>query len=239
MCPTDKLTSEKCLGIQLLQWHSGNQNLSITIKQLQFLVKLVLTQQVLIFLNNFLKVSLWQSRVFLSCKVAIFNKATIMACEMLWGGPCNTTGKTGKAKAGRNQQEGCSDPFNQNKKEPIEKDNKVFKWELFFFFFFNFYLFIFIFVCVGSSFLCKGFLQLRQAGAALHRGARASHYRGLSCCGAQAPDAQAQQLWPTGLVAPWHVRSSQTRARTRVPCIGRQILNRCATREALKWELLI
>ena len=38
----------------------------------------------------------------------------------------------------------------------------------------------------------EGFLQLRQAGATLHRSARASHYRGLSCCGAQAPDAQAQ-----------------------------------------------
>ena len=54
-----------------------------------------------------------------------------------------------------------------------------------------------------------------------------------SRCGAQAPDAQAQQLWLTGPVAPWHVRSSQTRARTRVPCIGRQTLNHCATREAL------
>ena len=31
-------------------------------------------------------------------------------------------------------------------------------------------------------------------------------------------------MWRTGLVAPRHVRSSQTRARTRVPCIGRQIL---------------
>ena len=101
-----------------------------------------------------------------------------------------------------------------------------------------FYLFIylfFIFGCVGSSFLCEGFLQLRQAGATLHRGARASHYRGLSHCGAQAPDAQAQQLWLTGLVAPRHVGSSQTRARTRVPCIGRQTLNHCATREA--WEM--
>ena len=39
-------------------------------------------------------------------------------------------------------------------------------------------------------------------------------------------------MWLTGLVAPWHVGSSQTRARTRVPCIGRQILNHCATREA-------
>ena len=71
-----------------------------------------------------------------------------------------------------------------------------------------------------------------QAGATLHRGAPASHCHGLSCCGAQAPDAQAQLLWLMGLVAPRHVGSSQTRARTRVPCISRQILNHCATREA-------
>ena len=71
-----------------------------------------------------------------------------------------------------------------------------------------------------------------MAVATLHRGAWASHYHGLSCCGAQAPDAQAQQLWVTGLFAPRHVGSSQTRARTRVPCIGRQSLNHCATREA-------
>ena len=95
-----------------------------------------------------------------------------------------------------------------------------------------FCFFFFNFGCVGSSFLCEGFLQLRRAGATLHRGARASHCRGLSYCGAQAPDAQAQQLWLTGPAAPWHVGSSQTRARTRVPCIGRQILNHCATREA-------
>ena len=58
---------------------------------------------------------------------------------------------------------------------------------------FIYYLFIiFIFGCVGSSFLCEGFLQLRRVGATLHRGARAYHYRRLSCCGAEAPDAQAQ-----------------------------------------------
>ena len=45
-------------------------------------------------------------------------------------------------------------------------------------------------VCVFGS--CEGFLQLRQAGATLHHGARAFHYRGPSCSGAQAPDAQAQ-----------------------------------------------
>ena len=45
-----------------------------------------------------------------------------------------------------------------------------------FFFLIIVYLFIFIFIfgCVGSSFLREGFLQLRQAGATPHRGARAS-----------------------------------------------------------------
>ena len=46
-------------------------------------------------------------------------------------------------------------------------------------------------------------------------------------------------MWLTGLVAPRHVGSSQTRARTRVPCTGRQTLNHCATREArgeVFWE---
>ena len=84
-----------------------------------------------------------------------------------------------------------------------------------------------------SSPLREGLLQLRQAGATPHRGARAPHYRGPSRCGAQGPDAQAQQLWLTGSSAPRHVGSSQTRARTRVPCTGRQTLNHCATREAL------
>ena len=34
-----------------------------------------------------------------------------------------------------------------------------------------------------------------------------------------------------GLVAPQHVGSSQTRDQTHVPCIDKQILNHCATRE--------
>ena len=56
-----------------------------------------------------------------------------------------------------------------------------------------FYKFIYlIFGCVGSLFLREGFLQLRRAGATLHRGARASHCSGLSHCGAQALDVQAQ-----------------------------------------------
>ena len=36
-----------------------------------------------------------------------------------------------------------------------------------------------------------------------------------------------------GLVTPWHVGSSQTRDRTRVPCIDRQILNHCTSREVI------
>ena len=39
-------------------------------------------------------------------------------------------------------------------------------------------------------------------------------------------------MWHTGLVAPRHVGSSQTRARTHVPCIGRRVPNHCAAKEA-------
>ena len=63
-------------------------------------------------------------------------------------------------------------------------------------------------------------------------GTWASHCCGLSRCRAQAPDAQAQRPWLTGLAAARHVGSSRTGARTRVPCIGRRTLNHCATREA-------
>ena len=48
----------------------------------------------------------------------------------------------------------------------------------------------------------------------------------LVCC-----RVWAQRLWCAGLVALRHVASSQTRDRTYVPCIGRQILIHCTTRE--------
>ena len=51
------------------------------------------------------------------------------------------------------------------------------------------YLFIIYF------WLCWVFVSVRGLSlvvATLHRDARASHYCGVSCCGAQAPDAQAQ-----------------------------------------------
>ena len=124
----------------------------------------------------------------------------------------------------------------------------------FFFFFLKFYLFIYfwlhwVFVATCrlslvvasgnySSLWCAGFslrwlLLLRCTG---------SRHVGFSSCSTRAQQlwltgsrAQAQQSQCTSLVAPRHVGSSQTRARTRVACIGRQILNHCAAREVPPW----
>ena len=116
--------------------------------------------------------------------------------------------------------------------------------------FFLIIIYLFIFGCVGSSLLRAGFLQLWRAGATHPCGARASHCGGFSCCGARVlgkraqqlghagSRAQAQQLQRTDFVAPRHVGSSRTRDRTLVPCMGRQILNHCATREVLMWTFL-
>ena len=105
-------------------------------------------------------------------------------------------------------------------------------------FFLNLFIYLFFYGCVGSSSPREGLLQSRQVGATPHRGARAPLHRGLSRCGAQAPDTQAQQLWLTGPAAPRHVGSPQTRARTRVPRTGRQTLNHCATREVPACRIL-
>ena len=45
-------------------------------------------------------------------------------------------------------------------------------------------------------------------------------------------------MWPTGLVAPRHVGSSQIRDRIHVFCTGRQILDCSATREASSLVLM-
>ena len=91
----------------------------------------------------------------------------------------------------------------------------------------SFYLFIYFWPCWvfiaahGLSLVAvsRWWLLLLQS-----TGSRRADF---SSCG-----TQAQQLWRMGLVAPRHVGSSQTKARTRVPCLGRWILNHCATREA-------
>ena len=97
--------------------------------------------------------------------------------------------------------------------------------------FIHLFIYLFIYGCVGSSLLHARFLQLWRAGATLHCGARASH------CSVAEHGLQAhglQQFWHVVSVVVAHGRhvgSSWIRARTRVPCIGRQILNHCATRE--------
>ena len=102
--------------------------------------------------------------------------------------------------------------------------------------FFNFFFWLcWVFVAVhrlslvvasgGYSLLhCMGF-SLRWLVLLQSIGSRCA---GFSSCGMQA---QLWLLWPSGLVAPQHVGSSRTRGQTRVPCIGRWILNHYATRE--------
>ena len=79
-----------------------------------------------------------------------------------------------------------------------------------------------------------GHSSSRCAGLSLSRPLVVEHRlqtHRLSSCGSRA--------WVVAHVAPRHVGSSQTRARTRVPCIGRQTLNHCATKEALVSTILI
>ena len=47
------------------------------------------------------------------------------------------------------------------------------------------------------------------------------------------------RLWLTGSVALWHVESPRTRNWIHVPCLGRQIIIHCATREIIKFCFLI
>ena len=61
------------------------------------------------------------------------------------------------------------------------------------------FFFFFFFGCIGSLLLHAGFLSLRQAGAALCCGARASHCGGFSCCGARALGVRASVVVACGL----------------------------------------
>ena len=53
----------------------------------------------------------------------------------------------------------------------------------------------------------------------------------FSCCGTCALGVCAQELWYMGFVATQHMESSWSRDWIHVPCIIRQTLNHCATRE--------
>ena len=117
-------------------------------------------------------------------------------------------------------------------------------------FFFN--NFIYLFLAVLGLPCWEGFSLAAPSGGYSLVAVQASQCRGVSCRGAwalrhkgfsscsmwalqvQLLGSRAQvQLWRAGFVAPWHVGSSQIRDRTRVSCIGRQILCHWATWEAL------
>ena len=65
-------------------------------------------------------------------------------------------------------------------------------------------------VTVGYRLSCCNFLALWHPG--------------FSNCSSQAPELEDFHWWHMGLVAPRHVKSSQTRDQTHVPCISKRIL---------------
>ena len=90
----------------------------------------------------------------------------------------------------------------------------------------------------ASSSCGKGGATLSCGAWALGTQASVDVAPGLSSCGSQTLELRLSSCGTRGLAALWHVGSSQTRARTHVPCLGRQILNYCATREVPPSTLL-
>ena len=120
-----------------------------------------------------------------------------------------------------------------------------------FLFFYEFIYFIYLFLaalglcCCAQAFSSCGEwglllvavrgLLIAVASLVAEHGLQAPGLQQLWLVGSRA---QAQQLWCMHLVALQHVGSSGTRARTRVPCTGRRILNHCATRDAIIFFLI-
>ena len=88
----------------------------------------------------------------------------------------------------------------------------------------------FIFGCTKSSLLPEAFSSRSEQGLLSSCRVQASHCSDFSCCRPWVL-GMWDQLWPTGLVAPWHVGSSRTKDGTHVPCIGNWFLNHWTTRE--------
>ena len=97
-----------------------------------------------------------------------------------------------------------------------------------FFYLLKLFIYLFIYLAVlGLRFCARAFSSCGK------RGPLFIVVRGpLTIAASLVAEHKLQTRRLMGLVAPRHVGSSQTRARTRVPCIGRQILNHCTTREA-------
>ena len=101
------------------------------------------------------------------------------------------------------------------------------------FFFFNFFWgFIYLFMAVlGLRFCARAFSSCGKWGP-LFIAVRGPLTIAASRCGAQAPDAQLSSCGSQAQLLHGMWDLSQTRARTHVSCVGRQIPNHCATREA-------
>ena len=102
--------------------------------------------------------------------------------------------------------------------------------------FFFWLCWVFVAVCGLSLVLASGgYSLLRHRGFSLPWLLLCSAGSRLMDSGVAAlgPRAQAQWLWPTGLVSSWHAGSSWPRNRTHVPCSSRQILNLWTTQEVL------
>ena len=120
---------------------------------------------------------------------------------------------------------------------PLGKSLHYLSLNLFFKFIYFWLHWVFVTVCRLSLVVASGGCSsLRCAGFSLRwlllLQITGSRHGGFSSCGTRGQQlwlvgsrTQAQQLWRTGLVAPWHVGSSRTRARTCVPSIGKRILN--------------
>ena len=100
------------------------------------------------------------------------------------------------------------------------------------FFFLQIYLLIYLFLSAMGLHCCVwAFSSCGKRGLLSSCSMWTSHCYGFSCWEAQALSVWASVDVAHGLSCPTHVGSSWTRDRTRVPCIGRRILNHWATRE--------
>ena len=101
-------------------------------------------------------------------------------------------------------------------------------------FYFNKFIYSFIYLFTsgrpGSSPRCAG-LPWQRPPPLQSTGSRRM---GLNSRGSRAPERRLSSCGARGPAALQRVGSSRTRARTHVPCIGRRILNHCATREVTK-----
>ena len=109
-----------------------------------------------------------------------------------------------------------------------------------FFFFFLFWLCWIFRVARGLPLVAESRAPLESqcVGCSL-RWLLSLHSPGSGHTGFSSYSVQAQQLWCSGLVAPWHVASSWTRDRARVPRIGRWGLIHCTTWEVPEKQSLV